>query len=440
MTRTDRQILHIALPSIVSNITVPLLGLIDVSIVGHLGAASYIGAIAVGGMLFNMIYWLFGFLRMGTGGLTAQAYGRHDLEEVTRILLRSLSISLLLALALLLLQYPIRNIAFMCMDTSEEVRQLATLYFHICIWGAPATLGLYGFTGWYIGMQNSRFPMFIAITQNIVNIAASLFFVFVLKMKVEGVALGTLVAQYAGLGMACLLWLAYYRPLRKYLRQKALFDRTEMKRFFQVNRDIFFRTLCLIAVTVFFTSTGAAYGDVVLAVNALLMQLFTLFSYFMDGFAYAGEALTGKYIGAKDNQSLRLTIRYLFKWGIALSLLFTLLYGAGGKSFLGLLTNDTSVISASEEYIYWVLAIPLAGFSAFLLDGICIGATATHLMLRSMLVASASFFLLYYGLHDTLGNHALWMAFIVYLSLRGIVQGSILYRMQHKNRKGTSQF
>ena len=422
MTRTDRQILHIALPSIVSNITVPLLGLIDVSIVGHLGAASYIGAIAVGGMLFNMIYWLFGFLRMGTGGLTAQAYGRHDLQEVTRILLRSLSISLLLALALLLLQYPIRNIAFMCMDTSKEVRQLATLYFHICIWGAPATLGLYGFTGWYIGMQNSRFPMFIAITQNIVNIAASLFFVFVLKMKVEGVALGTLVAQYAGLGMACLLWLAYYRPLRKYLRQKALFDRTEMKRFFQVNRDIFFRTLCLIAVTVFFTSTGAAYGDVVLAVNALLMQLFTLFSYFMDGFAYAGEALSGKYIGAKDNQSLRLTIRHLFKWGIALSLLFTLLYGAGGKSFLGLLTNDTSVISASEEYIYWVLAIPLAGFSAFLLDGICIGATATHLMLRSMLVASASFFLLYYGLHDTLGNHALWMAFIVYLALRGIVQ------------------
>lgn len=422
MTRTDRQILHIALPSIVSNITVPLLGLIDVSIVGHLGAASYIGAIAVGGMLFNMIYWLFGFLRMGTGGLTAQAYGRHDLQEVTRILLRSLSISLLLALALLLLQYPIRNIAFMCMDTSEEVRQLATLYFHICIWGAPATLGLYGFTGWYIGMQNSRFPMFIAITQNIVNIAASLFFVFALGMKVEGVALGTLVAQYAGLGMACLLWLTYYRPLRKYLRQKALFDRTEMKRFFQVNRDIFFRTLCLIAITVFFTSTGAAYGDVVLAVNALLMQLFTLFSYFMDGFAYAGEALTGKYIGAKDNQSLRLTIRHLFKWGIALSLLFTLLYGAGGKSFLGLLTNDTSVISASEEYIYWVLAIPLAGFSAFLLDGICIGATATHLMLRSMLVASASFFLLYYGLHDTLGNHALWMAFIVYLALRGIVQ------------------
>ena len=428
MKTTDRQILHIALPSIVSNITVPLLGLIDVSIVGHLGAASYIGAIAVGGMLFNMIYWLFGFLRMGTGGLTAQAYGRHDLQEATRILLRSLSISLLLALALLILQFPIRSLAFIFMDTSEEVEKLATLYFHICIWGAPATLGLYGFTGWYIGMQNSRFPMFIALTQNIVNIAASLFFVFSLGMKVEGVALGTLVALYAGLGMACLLWLVYYRPLRKYLHQKGLFDRTEMKRFFQVNRDIFFRTLCLIAVTVFFTSTGAAYGDVVLAVNALLMQLFTLFSYFMDGFAYAGEALSGKYIGARNHKALTLTVKHLFKWGISLSLLFTLLYGLGGKGFLNLLTDDATVIAASGEYIYWVLAIPLAGFSAFLLDGICIGATATRLMLRAMWIASASFFLLYYSLHDTLGNHALWMAFIVYLSLRGIVQGIILYR------------
>lgn len=429
----NKKILQLAIPSIVSNITVPLLGLIDVAIVGHLGSASYIGAIAVGGMLFNIIYWLFGFLRMGTSGMTSQAFGKRDLKEVTRVLLRAVGVGLFIALCLLLLQYPIRKVAFLLIDATAEVRELATVYFSICVWGAPAVLGLYGFAGWFIGMQNSRFPMFIAITQNIVNIAASLFFVFVLKMKVEGVALGTLVAQYAGLGMACLLWLAYYRPLRKYLRQKALFDRAEMKRFFQVNRDIFFRTLCLIAVTVFFTSTGAAYGDVVLAVNALLMQLFTLFSYFMDGFAYAGEALTGKYIGAKDNQSLRLTIRHLFKWGIALSLLFTLLYGAGGKSFLGLLTNDTSVISASEEYIYWVLAIPLAGFSAFLLDGVCIGATATRVMLRSMLVASASFFLLYYGFHTTLGNHALWMAFIVYLALRGIVLGGILYRMRHTN-------
>lgn len=426
MSPTSQRILHIAIPSIISNITVPLLGLIDVTIVGHLGSASYIGAIAVGGMLFNMIYWIFGFLRMGTSGLTAQSYGAHDLKEVTRILLRSTGISLMLALALLILQYPIRLIAFELIDTSAEVQQLATLYFHICIWGAPATLGLYSFSGWFIGMQNSRFPMFIAITQNIVNIVASLLFVFVFGMKVEGVALGTLIAQYAGLFMAYLLWLRYYRPLRKYISRKQLFTHDAMKRLFQVNRDIFLRTLCLVAVTVFFTSTGAAFGDVVLAVNTLLMQLFTLFSYIMDGFAYAGEALTGKYIGAGNRQELQRTIRHLFGWGIALSLAFTLLYGIGGKEFLGLLTNEQSVISASGDYFYWVLAIPLAGFAAFLLDGICIGATSTHIMLKAMVVASGSFFLIYYGLHNVLHNHALWLGFIVYLALRGIMQALLL--------------
>lgn len=426
MSPTSQRILHIAIPSIISNITVPLLGLIDVTIVGHLGSASYIGAIAVGGMLFNMIYWIFGFLRMGTSGLTAQAYGAHDLKEVTRILLRSTGISLILALALLILQYPIRLIAFELIDTSAEVQQLATLYFHICIWGAPATLGLYSFSGWFIGMQNSRFPMFIAITQNIVNIVASLLFVFVFGMKVEGVALGTLIAQYAGLFMAYLLWLRYYRPLRKYISRKQLFTHDAMKRLFQVNRDIFLRTLCLVAVTVFFTSTGAAFGDVVLAVNTLLMQLFTLFSYIMDGFAYAGEALTGKYIGAGNRQELQRTIRHLFGWGIALSLAFTLLYGIGGKEFLGLLTNEQSVISASGDYFYWVLAIPLAGFAAFLLDGICIGATSTHIMLKAMVVASGSFFLIYYSLHNVLNNHALWLGFIVYLALRGIMQALLL--------------
>ena len=426
MSPTSQRILHIAIPSIISNITVPLLGLIDVTIVGHLGSASYIGAIAVGGMLFNMIYWIFGFLRMGTSGLTAQSYGAHDLKEVTRILLRSTGISLMLALALLILQYPIRLIAFELIDTSAEVQQLATLYFHICIWGAPATLGLYSFSGWFIGMQNSRFPMFIAITQNIVNIVASLLFVFVFGMKVEGVALGTLIAQYAGLFMAYLLWLRYYRPLRKYISRKQLFTHDAMKRLFQVNRDIFLRTLCLVAVTVFFTSTGAAFGDVVLAVNTLLMQLFTLFSYIMDGFAYAGEALTGKYIGAGNRQELRRTIRHLFGWGIALSLAFTLLYGIGGKEFLGLLTNEQSVISASGDYFYWVLAIPLAGFAAFLLDGICIGATSTHIMLKAMVVASGSFFLIYYSLHNVLHNHALWLGFIVYLALRGIMQALLL--------------
>lgn len=426
MSPINRQILHIAIPSIISNITVPLLGLVDVTIVGHLGSASYIGAIAVGGMLFNMIYWIFGFLRMGTGGLTAQAYGQHNTQESTRILLRSLSVSLLLALALLVLQYPIRLIAFMLIDASPEVQELATRYFHICIWGAPATLGLYSFTGWFIGMQNSRYPMYIAITQNIVNIAASLFFVFVLHMKVEGVALGTLIAQYAGVIMAYLLCISHYHPFRQQVQRMQLFERNAMKRFFLVNRDIFLRTLCLVAVTVFFTSTGATYGDVVLAVNTLLMQLFTLFSYIMDGFAYAGEALSGKYTGSNDKIRLYQTVRNLFGWGSAMALLFTLTYLWGGQDFLQLLTNDTEVIAASKTYLLWTVAIPFCGFSAFILDGICIGTTSTRIMLKSMATASALFFGVYFLCSGSWGNHALWMAFLVYLAVRGLMQGYLL--------------
>lgn len=423
----NRKILQLAIPSIVSNITVPLLGLVDVAIVGHLGSASYIGAIAVGGMLFNMIYWIFGFLRMGTSGMTAQAYGKRDLTEVVRTLLRAVGVGLLISLGLWILQSPILRGAFVLIDATEEMKRWASLYFNICIWGAPAVLGLYGFAGWFVGMQNSRFPMFIAITQNIVNIAASLCFVFVLGMKVEGVALGTLIAQYAGLFMAFALWLKYYGRLKAYIDWDGLWGGEAMRRFFSVNSDIFFRTLCLVAVTTFFTSTGARQGDVILAVNTLLMQLFTLFSYIMDGFAYAGEALAGRFIGAKNDVGLRRCIRLLFLWGIGLSLSFTILYAFLGRDFLGLLTNDTSVIEASGDYFYWVLAIPLCGFSAFLWNGIFIGATATRQMLCSMLVASATFFIIYYLFYQSMGNHALWMAFLGYLSLRGGMQW-ILWR------------
>ena len=423
MNQNNREILQIALPSIVSNITVPLLGLIDVTIVGHLGAASYIGAIAVGGMLFNIIYWIFGFLRMGTGGMTSQAYGRKDDAETMRLLTRSTGVGMFIALSLILLQYPIERIAFTFIDTTPEIERLASLYFRICIWGAPAVLGLYSFTGWFIGMQNSRYPMFIAITQNVVNILASLVLVYGFDMKIEGVAIGTLVAQYAGFFMALGLWFHRYQALRPYAQLACLKDKEAMRRFFQVNRDIFFRTLCLVAVTVFFTSAGAAQGEVVLAVNTLLMQLFTLFSYIMDGFAYAGEALAGKHIGAENRIALRQMVRQLFVWGIALSLGFTLLYGIGGEGFLGLLTNEESVIQASSTYFYWVLAIPLAGFAAFLYDGIFIGATATSLMLRAMIVASVAFFAIYFGCREAMGNHALWLAFIAYLILRGVVQG-----------------
>lgn len=418
----NRRILHLAIPSIVSNITVPLLGLVDVTIVGHLGATAYIGAIAVGGLLFNILYWNFGFLRMGTSGLTSQAYGRKDKDAEIRVLVQAVSVGLFSALVMLILQYPIERLAFRLLDTSAEVEQYAVTYFRICIWGAPAVLAQYGFTGWFIGMQNSRYPMYIAIVMNVINIVCSSCFVFLFGMKVEGVALGTVVAQYSGVMMAWGLWFYNYKELRGRITFRGSLQLIAMRRFFAVNRDIFLRTLCLIGVTTFFTSTGARQGDVILAVNTLLMQLFTLFSYIMDGFAYAGEALSGRYVGACNLVQLKRAVKALFGWGVGLSLVFTLLYGIGGENFLGLLTNDTVVIETAGHYFYWVLAIPLAGFAAFLWDGILIGATATRFMLWAMLVASGSFFVIYYCFSGATNNHMLWLAFLVYLALRGVMQ------------------
>lgn len=417
----NRRILKLAIPSIISNITVPLLGLVDVTIVGHLGAASYIGAIAVGGLLFNILYWNFGFLRMGTSGLTSQAYGRKDADAEVRVLVQAVSVGILSSLVILLLQYPVERLAFYFIDTSAEVERSAITYFRVCVWGAPAVLAMYGFKGWFIGMQNSRFPMYIAIAVNVINILCSLCFVFGLGMKVEGVALGTVVAEWSGLVIAVGLWLKKYGGLRSRIALRDSLHFSAMRRFFAVNRDIFLRTLCLIAVTAFFTSTGARQGDVILAVNTLLMQLFTLFSYIMDGFAYAAEALAGRYIGACDLKQLKHAVRNLFGWGAGMALLFTLLYGAGGRNFLGLLTNDVHVIEEAGHYFYWVLAIPLVGFGAFLWDGILIGATATRQMLWAIAVASGAFFGIYFVFSGMTDNHILWLAFLVYLLLRGLM-------------------
>lgn len=420
MNTHDQQILHIALPAIISNITVPLLGMVDMAIVGHIGDATYLGAIAVGSMLFNVVYWLFGFLRMGTGGLTSQAYGSEDRVEQKRILFRSLAIAALVGALFILLQMPIRNLAFHLLGATQEVRLLASRYYAICVWGAPAVLGLYSMTGWFLGMQNSRFPMFVSILQNVVNILCSLLFVFALRMKIEGVAWGTLIAQYVGSFMALLLFMSRYKAHRtEQVSLKELFHWEAMKRFFVVNRDIFLRTLCLVAVTLYFTSVGARQGDLVLAVNALLMQLFTFYSYFMDGFAYAGEAVCGRYLGARQRSDFYTTIRRLFLWGGGLMLLFTLLYAGAGTSFVNLLTDDSQVLAEATVYLPWVAFIPLTGMAAFLLDGVYIGATATRPMLLSMLVATVLFFSIYLLFSPIISNHALWLAFLIYLSARG---------------------
>lgn len=415
----NKQILHIALPSIISNITVPLLALVDTTIVGHLGSASYIAAIALGGMIFNMIYWLFNFLRMGTGGLTAQAYGANQHQATSYILLRSLTIAGGIALTLLLLQRPIFQVTFHFVTATAEVRNLASIYFNILIWGAPAMLALYSFTGWFLGMQNARIPMCIAITQNVVNIAVSTLLVFGCHLKIEGVALGTLISQYTALLLAVIFCLTKF-DVKQHFELKAILDINTLKRFFQVNRDIFLRTLCLIAVTTYFTSAGSTQGELTLAANTLLMQFFIIFSYFMDGFAYAGEALGGRYFGAHDRLNFQRVTRCLFAWGGALSVLFFFIYFLSGTSLLHLLTNDSQVINRAQQYLPIVYFIPLISFAAFLFDGLYIGTTATRYMLISMFCASAAFFVLINVC--TLSNTLLWIAFLVYLGGRGLMQ------------------
>ena len=423
----DRDILRIALPSIVSNITVPLLGLMDVAITGHLGAASYIGAIAIGSMVFNVMYWLFGFLRMGSSGLTSQALGRRDLQGVVSLLVRAEVIAIVIALAFLLFAWPLRMLADLIMSPSAEVRPLFHTYFNICIWGAPASLGLYSLSGWFIGMQNSRSPMVVAIFQNVVNMVVSLFLVVVCGMKVEGVALGTLIAQWSGFLLALgLCWKYYGKTIKRYRLTPDLSQRGEGREnlsvFFRVNRDIFLRTLCLASVMLFFTSAGSRSGDIILAVNTLLMQFYLLFSYVMDGFAFAGEALSGKRKGAGNYVALHATVRRLFRWGAVLTVAFTVVYVLCGQLFVSLLTDDGQVRAASADYLPWAVAVPAFGVMAFLWDGVFIGMTLTRGMLVSSFVATLLFFALYLLLFPVLGNHGLWIAFMVYLLMRGVIQ------------------
>ena len=418
----NRKILALAIPNIISNITVPLVGMVDMAIVGHLGVDSLIGAMAIGVAIFNFIYWNFAFLRMGTSGLVAQAYGARDFHEVGSVFVRSVSVALAVALLLLVARYGVGHLAFRMMDGTPETMREAAEYFYVRLWAAPATLSLFAFQGWFIGMQNSRFPMYISIIVNLLNVAFGFWFVYGLHWGIAGVAWGTVVAQYGGLATASALWLVYYRRFIGYVDLRTSFNMRPMLRFFRVNRDIFLRTACIVVVYTFFTSASSGMGDVMLAVNALLMQLFTLFSYVMDGFAYAGEALSGRYIGARNREAFTDTVRHLFGWGAVIAVLFTLVYALGGNAFLGLLTDDKEVIAVADTYFYWALAVPAVGIAAFIWDGIFIGATATRGMLLSMAAAAVSFFILYYGLHPVLANHALWLAFLTYLLMRGVVQ------------------
>lgn len=417
MKQINKDILKLAVPSILANITVPIVGMVDIAVAGHLdgAVATMIGGIAIGTMLFDLLYWNFGFLRVGTGGLTAQAYGRNDSSECARILTRSIGISIACALVLIAIQWIFVKAAFMVVDCTPEVRELASRYFFIRIWAAPATLSLMAFKGWFIGMQDSVSPMITDFVVNGMNVLMSIVLALgipvgtgsadpltaasqawlIRPMGFDGIAAGTVIAQYSGLVTAILLLsVKYFRKVFTSFRLSDLsdiFHGAETRSFFVMNTDLFIRSLCFIAIYIGFTTISARYGDLLLAVSSILMKLLMIFSYFTDGFAYAGEALTGRYIGAKDGPMLRQTVKWTFIWSMAIAVIFMGIYQFAGIPMLRMMTSDQAVVAQAREYMPWLLLMPVVGCAAFTWDGIYIGATASKEIRNAMLWAVLAF-------------------------------------------------
>ena len=417
----NHSILRLAIPNIISNITVPLLGLVDMMLMGHLDSVVYIGAIGLGGTIFSVMYSIFSFMRAGTTGFTAQAFGGRDHQEISYGFYRSICIALIATLLVLSLQRPIEWIAMQLLNGSPEVLQFTSEYYRVRIWAAPAVLSLYTFNGWYIGMQNTTIPMVIAILINLVNIGLSVLFVNVFQMGVTGVALGTVIAQYTGLLTAIIFMLAKYRCYLIPIEKKVLLQTDKLKRFFKVNADFMIRSILLVLTIAFFTNQSAKLGDDTLAVNMILMQFFYIFSYFTDGFAYAGEALVGRFTGAHDLENLKKTVKYLLLWGVGLSVPFTLLYWAFPDAFIHLISDQPGMAEQARPYYIYLILIPVITFAAFLWDGIYIGATAAKEIRNTMIIASLLVFLpAWHILMPMYGNHGLWIAFLLFMVARGV--------------------
>ncbi len=423
----NRGIIRLAIPNIISNVTIPLLGLVDLALMGHLGSEIYIGAVSLGTVIFNFIYWGFSFLRMSTSGFVAQAYGRKNQKECFHLLSRAFIVSSAISVLLILFQIPIEFLSFKLINGSQEVETLAAEYFRIRVWAAPATLGLYVLNGWFLGMQNAKYPMIISVLANVFNIGLSMFFVLVFDMKTVGVALGTVLAQYLGIAVGIFLLLKKYKGLFRHFSFKAIIQINELKSFFRVNRDIFIRTFCVIAVFTFFTSKSASINDHILAVNSILIQFLLLFSFFIDGFAFAGEALAGRYMGEKNKAKFYQLTRLLFVWGAVLAGCFGILYLLASKQILSILTSQSELIESAMEFKWWMILTPIFTFTSFIWDGIYIGATASKEMRNTMIAATFFVFVpAYFLFQNTLGNHALWLSMMLFMLGRGVFQ-TMLY-------------
>ena len=420
----NREIMRLALPSILANITVPLVGMVDIAIAGHISDASAIGGIAIGAMLFDLLYWNFGFLRVGTGGLTAQAFGRGDMKGAVEALRQSLTVSLGAALAIWAIQWLFLTVVMALVPCSPEVGAFARRYFYIRIWAAPATLSLMAFKGWFIGMQNTVAPMACDIVVNVVNMAASFGLAVWTPLGAVGVAWGTLVAQYTGLltAVVCLLRVRRRHGLsfsvKDYLRHP--FAVHLGRDYFRLNGNLFVRSLCFMVVYVGFTSLTSKYGDGPLAVSSIMMKLFMLFSYFIDGFAYAGEALTGRFIGEGNRVKLSSSVRILLAWSVTIGVVFTVLYAVAGEGFVRLMTSDAAVIEGARPFLPWLVAMPLVSCLAFMWDGIFVGATAGKQVRNCMIWAAVGFVLCCLLLSPSLGIHAIYAGYFAHLVARAL--------------------
>ena len=426
--------MRLAIPSILANITIPLVGIVDTAIVGHLSDAAAIGGIAIGTMLFDLLYWNFGFLRVGTSGLTAQAYGRFRTgasqpcgvpNDCRRLLVQSTMIAMIAALAIWAIQWFFVTAVLAIVPCSAEVAAVAREYFFVRIWAAPATLMLMAMKGWFIGMQDTRSPMAIDILVNVVNMGASYYLAVHTPLGIVGVAWGTLIAQYAGLTLAAWILVLKYGIVRISVREmRDAFRGPEMRRMMALNGNLFIRSLCFMVVYVGFTSLAGKYGDTELAVSSILMKLFMFFSFFVDGFAYAGEALVGKEWGKSSmtnhQSSIGPTVRALFNWAIGVGLVFTALYAIGGKGCVELLTSDAEVIAASSKYLGWLIAMPIISTLAFMWDGVYVGATAGVQIRNSMIWAAAGFVIGYMATFTWLGPQALYIGYFAHLIARAV--------------------
>ncbi len=423
----NRQILKLAIPNVISNITVPLVGIVDIALVGRLGSSAYIGGVGFGSMVFTLIYTGLAFLRMGTGGLTAQAYGASDFRESASVLLRALSFSVLAGFALIFLQMPIERFLISNLDGSAEALGYAGEYFRTRIYAAPATLSVFVFMGWFIGMQNSKIPMIITIIISLSNVALSSLFVIGLGMGIKGVALGTVISQYTGLACSIIFYLTYFKRISLFFRLRSVLNLVEVKRFFAVSRDIFIRSLLLTGSFFLFNAVSASMGDDTLALNSVMLQFLWFFAYVVDGFSYAGGTLAGRYKGAKNKVLLTDSVQKSFLFALYIALGFTVIYLFAAMPIFRALTDNSSVLELAGSYLIWIWLMPLTSFAAFLYDGVYVGVTETATMRNIMIVTILVIFIpLLFTLKHYAGNQGMWVALTIMMIARGAGLGMFL--------------